>query len=117
MKQFVRFSDGNGTMPHLHGLIFECYGEKNNSEFKIIILDEINTDGQMHWNKGDKTFVSKNHVIDITPIYNKIIKLYRICKKKDVYGDMERILNNFKKGIYPTKEEFKSMNTIWNEVK
>lgn len=55
--------------------------------------------------------------IEVTDVYNKILWLIGKMEKKDlISSQLHTIRRNFKKGIYPTKSEFKDMNKYWNLI-
>ena len=55
---------------------------------------------------------------NVTPVYNKIVKLrkkYNWCDEFK-WRIINKIRNNFEKGIYPTESEFNLMNQYHNDL-
>lgn len=57
-------------------------------------------------------YIRPEHIIDITSVYNKILHLKNNIVGSSIYG-IQRIIDQFKAGIYPTKSDFHYMNKLY----
>lgn len=59
-------------------------------------------------------------MLNVTPVLIKMQKLYEKAMKNKhpiVTEEVDRLMRNFRGGKYPTKQEFKWMNTAWKVFK